>query len=301
MNSSENILNELASISQEVARIDRQLPYQAPAGYFDTLAEQVLARIKAEEGALPTVLQGVKVNPFTVPAGYFDALPEAILQKVKAEAATTAQEELSVLSPLLSGLNKKMPFHTPDGYFSDLTDNAVSGARAIDFVNEELENLSPVMAGLKDKQVYEVPVGYFEQLPGQMLNKVKTLQQSAKVVSMSFAREVVRFAAAAVIVGALALGGWWLAAPSVQSVTAGGTVAKNTTPAVGLDKVSDSELQDFLEDESAPLPSDLLAMNDKNQISANDMSDMLSEVSDEDIQKYLEQNTLVKLNKTSTN
>lgn len=299
MNSSENILNELASISQEVARIDRQVPYLAPAGYFDTLAEQVLARIQAEEGSLPAVLQGIKANPFTVPAGYFDTLPETILKRIKAENAETAQDELSALSPLLSSLNKKMPFHTPAGYFADLTENVVSGNQAIDIVNEELENLSPLMANLKGKQVYEAPTGYFDALPGQLLSKVKNLQQPAKVVSMSFSRKVMRYAMAAAVVGLVAVGVWRLNVPSGSTVPPAKEVAQVNTP--GLDKVSDSELQDFLEDETTSLPGDLLAMNDKTQISANDMSDMLSVVSDEEIQKYLEQNTIVKLNKTSTN
>jgi hypothetical protein len=337
MNSSDNILNELVSISLEVARISRQLPYEAPAGYFEGLAAQVMERIKAEEVALPAVLQGVKENPFTVPAGYFehfaqqvlarvkagdeemppvldgkpvnpytvpvgyfDQLPEAILQRVKADEAATAQEELSVLSPLLSGLSRKMPFQAPEGYFADLTDNVVSGAKAIEFVNEELENLSPVMAGLKAKQTYEVPAGYFDQLPGQLLNKVKGAQQQpAKVVSMSFASKLIRYATAAVLVGAVALGAWWLVTPSVKTVTpAGPQIAQSS---VGLDKVSDDELQDYLEDETASLPAEVLAMNTKTEIGANDMKDMLVDVSDEEIQKYLETNTIVKLNKTSTN
>jgi len=339
MNKRSDILNELASISPVVARISGELPYEAPAGYFDSLAARILERIKAEDVSLPTVLQGVRVNPFTVPAGYFENLPEqvlqrikageeiiapvlraqpvnpytvpagyfeafpaALLQRIKAEEAVSAQEELSALSPLLSGLNKQMPFHTPEGYFAELSDNAVSGAKAIDFVNEELENLSPVMAALKGKQVYEAPAGYFDALPGQLLDKVKAIQPAAKVVSIGFGRKWMRYAAAAVVVGIVAMSAWWLVGNSDKSGDPNRQVAKvkSVTPP-DLDKVSDTELQDYLEDESVPLPTDQLAVLTKTDIGASDMKDMLSEVSDEEIQKYLEQNTIVKLNKTSTN
>jgi len=341
MNKSGNILNELQSISPEVARINGQLPYEVPAGYFEGLAAQILERIKAEETALPIVLQGVRVNPFIVPAGYFEHLPEQVLQRVKAgeevmapvlqgastnpytvpmgyfeqfpdmllkrikaAEAATVQDEIAALSPLLSGLNKKMPFHTPEGYFTDLTDNAVSGAKAIDFVNEELENLSPVMASLRGKQVYEVPVGYFDQLPGQLLDRARAVQQPAKVVSISFGRKVMRYAVAAAVVGMVAMSAWWFIGNSNKPVppdvvAQGGHEKPVVTPDVS--KVSDDELQNYLEDQTTLPAADMLAVNTRTDIGANDMKDMLSDVSDEEIQKYLEQNTIVKPNRSSAN
>jgi hypothetical protein len=340
MNKSGNILNELQSISPEVARINGELPYEVPAGYFEGLAAQILERIKAEETSLPVVLQGVRVNPFTVPAGYFEHLPEQLLQRakaveevmapvlegastnpytvpvgyfeqlpemllkrVKAAEAATVQDEIAALSPLLSGLNKKMPFHTPEGYFTDLTDNAVSGAKAIDFVNEELENLSPVMASLKGKQVYEAPADYFDQLPGLLLDRVKAVQQPARVVSMSFGRKVMRYAVAAAVVGIVAMSAWWIVGNSDKGVTpSSDPMAQNEKPvAPDVSKVSDDELQSYLEDQTTLPPADMLAVNTKTDIGANDMKDMLTDVSDEEIQKYLEQNTIVKPNRSSAN
>jgi hypothetical protein len=169
MENRNTILNEVKEISPVVAQVGFQLPYEVPAGYFEGLAAQVLARVKANEAA-------------------------------------TAKEELEVLSPLLSGLSKKNPFSTPEGYFEELTDNAVSGARAIDFVNVELENLSPLMNSLKDKNVYEAPAGYFAQLPAQVLQKAKS--QPAKVVQMNFTRRVLRYAAAAVVAGLIITAAW---------------------------------------------------------------------------------------------
>lgn len=323
MDHSVNILNELQAISPEVARINRQLPYQVPEGYFSTFAGQVLERIRAGEEVLPPVLRVAGINPYTVPAGYFEGLPQqllllateeepesatlleaganpyeapagyfdqlanTILMRVKAaDDALTAQEELSVLSPLLSKLDKKLPFEAPAGYFADLTDNVMSGAKAIDFVNEELENLSPVMAGLRDKQVFEAPEGYFEALPGQVLSRVKKAGEPAKVVSIGFRNKLMRYAAAAAVVGAVITAGWWFAGkPSSSGPDA---VASK------VEKISERELQEYLEDESVIMPVDLLAANNKPDLDANDMGDLLQNVSDEEIQKYLEQNLLTK-------
>lgn len=322
MDHSVNILNELRAISPEVAAISRQLPYQAPAGYFSTLAAQVLERLRAGEEVLPPVLRAARVNPYTVPAGYFENLPLQLLQLAKEEApgsailpqagvnpysvpagyfdqladtillrakaadeALTAQEELSVLSPVLSRLDKKLPFEAPAGYFTELTDNVVSGAKAIDFVNEELENLSSVMAGLKDKQVYEAPAGYFEALPGQLLSRVKKAAEPAKVITMDFRRKVMRYATAAALVGAVIMGAWWFTGKSGASGT--DVVSK-------VDKLSVTELQSFLEDESVAMPVDLLAANSKPDLDASDVGDLLQNVSDDEIQKYLEQNMLTK-------
>jgi hypothetical protein len=296
MEHSVNILSELQAISPEVARIGRQLPYEVPAGYFEGLAAQVMQRIREEEAALPPVLQQAGTNPYSVPAGYFDQLAGNILARVKAsDNGLTAQEELSMLSPLLSKLDKKMPFQAPAGYFSDLSDNVVSGVQAIDFVNEELENLSPLMTGLKNKQVYEAPAGYFEALPGQVMDRVKKMNEPAKVISIGFGRKLMRYAVAAALIGIVAIGAWWFVGgkPGSGSIDEIGLASKE------VDKLSTEELQSYLDEVPVAVPADLLAANTKPEIEESDMSDMLQDVSDEEIQKYLDQNLLSK--NTGTN
>ena len=52
-------------------------------------------------------LAGFSEEPvFQVPAGYFDSLAGEILKKVKASEAANAKEELEFLSPMLSALFK---------------------------------------------------------------------------------------------------------------------------------------------------------------------------------------------------
>lgn len=294
MERSVNILSELQAISPEVARIGRQLPYAVPAGYFEGLAAQVMQRIRGNEAVSP-VLQQAGGNPYTVPAGYFDQLADNILARVKAsDEALSAQEELSMLSPLLSKLDKKLPYEVPAEYFSDLTENVVAGTQAIDFVNEELENLSPLMAGLKGKQVYEVPAGYFEALPGQVVSRVKKVTEPARVVSIGFGRKLMRYAAAAVVAGIVGMTAWWLGGNQSDVIPAPGAIASKE-----VEKIPTEELQSYLEYAPVAVPADMLAANTRFEIEEGDIGDLLRNVSDEEIQKYLDQNMLFK--NTGTN
>ena len=265
-------------ISPLVAQIGFQNPYQVPAGYFEGLPGQVLARLKGAEGEISPVLPGKKINPYEVPQGYFENFAANILQRVKASEAKTAMDELEALSPLLSGLSKKTPFSMPEGYFEELTDNAVAGARAIDFVNEELENLSPLMSSLKGVQVYEAPAGYFEQLPAKMLQRVKS--QPAKTVSMNFSRRVVRYAAAAVTAGLIVMAAWFYL----------GSGEKTVTPDLaGIEQISDEALESFVENQTAsPVETSIIASANA-EMDSEDLQEMLAEVSDEELQKYVDQ------------
>lgn len=317
------ILDELQSIAPAVAH-NPQTPYQVPAGYFEGLAGQMLQLVKAED-MVPPVLQQAVNNPYTVPPGYFEQLAAQILQKVttpasnelpavlanagntpyaiptgyfegladtilnrvKAEQAGSAQEELELLSPLLNKIGKKSPFSMPAGYFEELPENAISGAKAIEFVNEELENLSPLMSSLKDKQVYHAPAGYFENLAGAVLNKVKE-QQPAKVIKMGATRRVMRLAVAAVVAGFIGIAGWLYVGSNDKGATGTPPVAAVETPAVPQD-ISDAELQNYLEGETSALAGTLAVNTVSSDINATDMKDLLADVPDEDLQKYLDQ------------
>ncbi len=122
MNENNQIQKELAELNSLLANSGREQVYTVPLGYFDTLAEQVIKRIKAgkmesaadEIATLSPLLGSLKaVNPYSVPAGYFGTLETSL-------SADNAREELAILSPLLSSLDKKMPYSVPAGYFENL-------------------------------------------------------------------------------------------------------------------------------------------------------------------------------------
>lgn len=293
MKHSVNILNELQEISPQVAEIGCNNPYAVPDGYFSGLADEVLNSIRLGEEVLPPVLREAAGQTYAVPAGYFDQLADTLLRRLQAnDDRLSAEDELSVLSPLLRSIGKKMPFEAPPGYFAGLEEHALSGAQAIDAVHAELENLPAVLTGLQHTTAYQVPAGYFEQLPATILGKVTGAAQPAKVVSFN-TRRFVRYAAAAVVAGFIAVSAWWLASPS-------GKPPVDVSVANKVEKLSEDELQSYLENQTAPMPaSDLLAVHNRPEIESADLSGLLENVSDEEIQRYLEQNLLTQ--QTATN
>lgn len=284
------ILNELREISPLLAEADSQNPYKVPMGYFEGLAGQLLLRIKDAEEVSP-ILKSTSSNPYTVPQGYFENFAETLLKRIKAQNTGSASEELEILSPLLNKIGKKTPFLTPEGYFEELTDNAISGAKAIDFVNEELENPSPVLSGLQNKQVYTVPAGYFENLPATVLEKAR-IQKPARVVKMNVTRRVARYAVAAVIAGGLIVSGWFYLSNNKVGpvVDANGVLADIPKPiADSLNNISEEGLANYLESQNDATADAPVVNNSDNDIKPNDMKAMLADVSDDELQQYLEQ------------
>ncbi|HEY0679166.1 MAG TPA: hypothetical protein VGD17_12815 [Chitinophagaceae bacterium] len=241
MEAKSTILKELQEISPAVAAIGSHLPYRVPQGYFEGLAGSILDRIRA--GSL------------------------------------NSREELETISPLLSGLSRKTPYEVPSDYFADLTENVVGGVKAIDFVQDELQTLSPMMEGLKRTNVYNVPSGYFDSLPVKILNKVQE-RQPAKVISMN-TRRFTRYAAAAILTGALAIGGWFYLNRSANTEQTVAGIEKISDD----NKVSDEEMSSFIENETLPLVVSTSSVNE--DIDESDVKEMLAEVSEDELQQFL--------------
>jgi hypothetical protein len=283
-----NILNELREISPVVAALDKTMPYAVPDGYFEGLNLRILLTIATfeKQGADPAV--NIPKEPvYTVPEGYFEDLAGHILNRIKAGTTRNSTEELELLSPLLSQSEKKMPYSAPSGYFGELSENIVAGVRAIDFVNEELENLPRLMSDLKILNTYRVPAGYFENLPDTILNNVRQ-KQGAKVVSIGFGGRLFRYAAAAAVIGFIALGTYFYLKP-VEKPGAQTAVLEK-----GIGKVSDQELENFVNN-SVSDPGVLSGVNTTAttnitaEISEADAKDLFADVSSEELQQYLEE------------
>lgn len=59
---------------------------QVPEGYFDSLPDQVLARIAEEDARMQALLEAHRTNEgYPVPENYFAQLPDAVLAKVATE------------------------------------------------------------------------------------------------------------------------------------------------------------------------------------------------------------------------
>ena len=146
-------------------------------------------------------------NIYQAPAGYFEGLADEILKRVKALESATAKEELANLSPLLSTISKEMPHSFPAGYFDTLgkkLEQTIS-TNTDQTAREELENLSPLLGGLKKRKTYTVPEGYFENLQPSM--GLENSGSPTKVIPITRYKWF-RYAAAAVVIGFVATMGF---------------------------------------------------------------------------------------------
>lgn len=106
------ILNELQAIAPGLVQAGAEQPQSLPEGYFDILPSVILSRIREEQD---------------VPAGYFDGLASRIMGRIAEVRREAGDDELGQLAPTLAGMDRKMPYSLPEGYFNDLADHIVAG------------------------------------------------------------------------------------------------------------------------------------------------------------------------------
>ncbi|HMU45526.1 MAG TPA: hypothetical protein PKC72_04110 [Chitinophagaceae bacterium] len=217
-------------------------------------------------------------NVYSVPEGYFENLAAVVLQRIKALGAKDSQDELSYLSPLLSGIPKVTPYKVPAEYFDHISDSIAAFISSEEMsVKDELKKLSPVLSGLKKEMPYSIPDGYFESLG------VTTPKEKAKVVSLTH-RKWFRYAAAAVVTGIIVLAGFMIFGnktnePGTKSL------AKFEKDVKKMDETEKENLIDFIDaglngDESASIKAD-------NK--SDDIKELLKGISDEELNEFNKQ------------
>ena len=275
------ILDELRQLSMVVAGIPRQMPYEVPEGYFAAFPEKMVRHLQA--GTENTFSPGWgKASVFSVPDGYFEGFASRMMNKIKATQGEfqDAREELASLSPLLSGIDKSMPYQVPAGYFDMLEIGPL--------VSEE--NLSPQLAALKDITAYQVPEGYFESFPEIMSARVRPAAAPAKVISINHRRRTWwQYSAAAVVIAFTFTIGWLrLHTPTVKP----GLNSPDVTQ--GLARVSDQDIQSYLDNRdnhTAPVQQDDFYGKSTAalEFSDNDIKNFLGDISDNELTQYMEE------------
>ena len=286
------ILNELNQISPVVAGITRKNLFEVPENYFEQFADTVMLRIKSTQTdeEFSSALTN-KNTPFTSPpADYFESFAEKMLNRIKAETGNSVDEELAILSPMLSKIKRVTPFSVPQGYFEELSDNVLESAKAIDFVNDGLENLSPLMRDLKNKNTYTTPLGYFENFSDSVLSKIKNEPKKAKVISITNRKTWLKFAAAAIVVGMISTIGFYFLNKSSQPV--------NTDPIAALSKVSDDEMNNYLQNQYSPVYDSVITNTNSPlaivDLSNDDTDDLLSTIPDDELKQYINEDVTLK-------
>jgi len=200
--------------------------------------------------------------------------------------------ELLEIAPFLGRAGVlRAPYDIPMGYFEDFSDILMyrirfeaDGFGEIKSVSspEEIAEISPLLAELKNKNLYQVPAGYFEslntdvQLTGVVPLKLSAIPQSVKTKKISIPMRIVRYAAAACIVGMIGI------------TTFNLTHHKVLDPINGLTTVSDQDMANYLDVDdvhwTTDNPSDL--QTSTVDLSDNDIHDLLSSVPDVELEQY---------------
>ncbi len=119
MKISSDILTELKELSPLLAGMERVNVFTTPVGYFDNICATVLLAL--EENNLPAVSNQ---PTFDIPSRYFDSLAGNILAKIR-EVKLTQSEELRSLSPMLYSIQNENVYTAPEGYFDGLAASIV--------------------------------------------------------------------------------------------------------------------------------------------------------------------------------
>ena len=146
--------------------------------------------ILLELQALSPTLAGISnKNIFSVPQGYFETLSDKILENSEGELIIHAKASI---------------FQVPNGYFDNLS-SLILDKLSTDDAEEELKLHSPLLSSIKHtQQTFKIPAEYFNELPINLLKKVNA--SAGKVINISKFGKILKYAAAAVIIGAVSLG-----------------------------------------------------------------------------------------------
>lgn len=123
MERKQDILLEMLEISPFLAEIPILSPFQEPEGYFVTLSEEVLDKIRIE------YLLGDRIpNNYQTPDDYFENFALKVVSKINAVSFLDHEvhTELSVIAPLLNNINKQEIYTVPTGYFEQSNFTAVA-------------------------------------------------------------------------------------------------------------------------------------------------------------------------------
>ena len=113
MNTREDIITEIKSISASLAAIPFVNVFTVNEAYFKTLPEIIISQINVGKDIH-------SAKKLSVPEGYFETLAVNILNKIHSIENNVAAE-LSEISPLLANIHNKETYTVPQGYFNKLS------------------------------------------------------------------------------------------------------------------------------------------------------------------------------------
>lgn len=150
------------------------------------ISKEILNELQTISPALAAI---EKMNVFQIPDGYFTGLDKRICTIV-----------------FLHQDERNKDIDVPSGYFDELSSKILSKIKSAESDNaqEETRIISPALYYLKNENVFTIPENYFENLSNKISDKLNN--KKAKVISISVGRKWWKYAAAAVVAGAITVG-----------------------------------------------------------------------------------------------
>jgi hypothetical protein len=223
-------------------------------------SREILTELK--EIAPGIVRNGLSRVPFAVPAGYFEGFAEILMKRINMEGSSeiSSKEEISGISPLLAGLQKKNPYQAPEGYFetwktkipASSLGSSISGA----------ENYPSKLVAITTRKPQSNAVSYQQ---GSIGSKTKHL---------SILPRVIRYAVAACLVGLLGI--------TIYNVTN----RSNMDPLHGLTTVSDQDMANYLDAGDIHWTPGIAPETASVDFTDNDIHALFSNVSDAELLAY---------------
>lgn len=142
----------------------------------------------------PLIAGFPKTNVFTVPDNYFTSVSDTVLVCIR-------EEKLNVVIPAATPVMNDVPAN----YFNNLPSIILDKIKASDKAAAADDIIPLLQFDAKSTNVFDVPPGYFETLPAAIMARINE-SGKVKVVSISTYKRVLKYAVAAILMSAVALG-----------------------------------------------------------------------------------------------
>lgn len=253
-----------------------------PNGYFNTLADNIFAKIAEQD-----LKDKVATDGFAVPDQYFDALDQDVQTRI-------AEENLKSIVPTLE-------FEVPEQYFSTAEDQIFSQLAESNLRDQigkdtgftvpthyfeeanaaiQAQVITEKWSAEIGKNDFTVPTGYFDKLSENVLAKtVQPTKEETTIISLPRRTNWKKYSAAAAIALVVGIGSYW----GVQNNTSTSNSLVKTE--VNLDNVSDEEIISYLAQVSEG--EDLIHLAEYKSDSNDDNVQLDPEIENKEIEEYL--------------
>lgn len=217
------------------------------------------------------VLLTIPAEPvYQVPPGFFASFPDEIMEQIR----------LNSLFDSASG----PVFSVPEDYFDKLPEQVLLRVRS-EMISDELNETAPLLSTLSRKEMYTVPDAYFDKI--DFMPGTRKAVAEGKVITLRIARKWMQYAAAAVVTGILVTGAFLFTDDSMNYTETEKIEKADVSSALG--KVSEQELENYLENHERLMATQLVIVP-ANEEDLKEVKNNIREVSDEELNQYLNEN-----------